>query len=269
MQIGIMSTSLEFRTLAEAFQQAAEAGASGLEIVCHTDQDAEELTKDDYLAEMLELSSKSGVTVCSICLSNLSKRASLIGTEQQIESGKAVVRSALQAARKASIGLVLVPFCGRNAIEVEQELAKAADSVLDLTEFAEQSGVVLAVASTLNFDQQQFLLDYVAGNEFVKISGDTGNALARKMDFATGIRDLGPTAIGQVHFRDVRLVEGSPPDFQIALGDGDVDFRAAARALQAVSYDGWVVLETPAGDDPITSGRTNLAFAREVLAISD
>ena len=32
-------------------------------------------------------------------------------------------------------------------------------------------------------------------------------------------------------------------------------------------HDGWVVLETPAGDDPIASAERNLAFTRRWLAV--
>ena len=82
---------------------------------------------------------------------------------------------------------------------------------------------------------------------------------------ATAIRDLGREAIGQIHFRDVRISEGQPPDYNLALGEGNVDFRAVVQALRAIGYDGWIILETPPGADPLASASANLAFARDAL----
>ena len=66
---------------------------------------------------------------------------------------------------------------------------------------------------------------------------------------------------------DVRLgEEGHPPDWDVALGQGDVDFAAVASALKAMGYDGWVILETPATDDPVAAAQANLDFARQLLA---
>ena len=29
------------------------------------------------------------------------------------------------------------------------------------------------------------------------------------------------------------------------------------RSIQAIGYEGWIVLETPGGDDPIAAGKAN------------
>ena len=152
-----------------------------------------------------------------------------------------------------------------NIIELEEELTNAADALLPMVELAEQAGVVIGVESTLNFDQQQFLLNYLGGSGDVKIYLDTGNSLARKRDLAMGIRDLGRDAIAQIHFKDVSITEGQRPNFDVALGEGDVDFQAVTRALRAVGYDRWVIMETTPGDDPLEAGRKNIEFARSVL----
>lgn len=266
MQLGISSTSLEADRLDELFQQAAAIGAEGLELACTDSASAVALLNEDRPKELVELCRQTGVALPSISLGVLTGRASLIGTDEQIETGKRDVRLALDAAAEAEAKILLVPFFGKNTIEVDDDLKRAADSLLDLADHAEQAGVVIAVETTLNFDQQEFLLNHVAHTGLVKIYADTGTALARKLDFATGIRDLGIDAIAQVHFKDARVTEGQPPEFNLALGEGGVDFHAAGRAIQAIGYDGWIILETPPGDDPIASGKANLAVARDALA---
>jgi sugar phosphate isomerase/epimerase len=265
MQFGIMSTALAAEGLEQALGQAAEAGADGLEVVYQTDRQAAELSIGGYPARLRQAAEDAGVKVPSICLGVLCRRPSLIGTPEQIAGGRQKVLAAIQAAAEGGVETVLVPFFAHNAIEMDEELSRAAEALAALAEPAEQAGVTLGVESTLNFGQQQFLLDSVGHSHAVRMYVDTANALARKLDFATGLRDLGSAGVAQIHFKDVRLVEGQPPDYAVALGEGNVDFQAAARAIEAIGYDGWIVMETPPGHHPPASARANLDFARKLL----
>ncbi len=49
------------------------------------------------------------------------------------------------------------------------------------------------------------------------------------------------------------------------LGEGYVDFPACRDAIAKIGYEGWLIFETPAGDDPIASGTKNLAFAKAMF----
>jgi len=265
MRIGIMDTALAATGPEQAFELASRAGAEGVELTYATNNEARLLARKGHAAQLTALDKPGGPHLASICLGMLNSRASLIGTDEQIAESKKTVESAISVAAEIGVSVLLVPFFGKNVIEVEKELQRAADSLLDLSEPAENAGVVLGVESTLNFDQQEFLLNHVGQTESVKMYVDTGNALARKVDFATGVRDLGPAGVAQVHLKDVKLTEGEPPNYDVQLGEGDVDFQAAVRALQAIGYDGWVILETPPGDDPITLAKRNLAFATELF----
>ncbi len=266
MKLGITRTALGAKGLREVFQRAAEIGAEGLEVSYQTDNDARALTQANHPKQLVKLSRTCGVAVPSLALGVLCKRASLIGTDSQIAEAKKMIRQALFVAAEAGAKVVQVPFFGKNAIEVEDELSQAADALLDLVESAEEASVVIGLESTLNFDQQEFLLNHLGNTGDVKIYVDTGDALARKLDVASGIRNLGGDAIAQIHFKDVHISEGQPPDFNVALGEGSVDFQAVAQALRAIGYDGWAVVETAPGDDPLAAARANLEFARKVIA---
>jgi sugar phosphate isomerase/epimerase len=266
LQLGITSTALGANGLAETFQRAAQTGAEGLELAYRTEKEAASLLKADYRRQLVGLARSSGVAVTSLAIEALCQTASLIGSPEQIKEAKKLIRQAMDAASDANVKVVLVPFFGKNTIESEDELGRAANALLDLVEPAEGAGVIIGVESTMNFNQQRFLLDHLGNTSNIRIYQDTANALARKLDLPTGLRDLGAEAIVQVHFRDVRIEEGKPPDYGVALGQGNVDFRAVAQALRAIGYDGWVVLDTPPADDPVATGRKNLQFAQAVLA---
>jgi sugar phosphate isomerase/epimerase len=51
-----------------------------------------------------------------------------------------------------------------------------------------------------------------------------------------------------------------------ALDAGTIDAAGVARALRETGFDGWLNLETAAGDDPLGNARRNLATLRQVFA---
>lgn len=264
MKIGVGHNILH-RDLPAAFEQAAAVGADGVEVVIG-DELARKLGRDGFAEELRGLSQRFALEIPSLALNVLCAQPSLIVRAELAEWAVQTVARGLRTAAAVGASALLLPFFGRNMIETDDEINFAGDALADLAEAAEQVGVVLGVESTLNVHQQLLLLGATGHSPYVRIYFDTGNALARKYDAASAIRDLGQGAICQVHFKDVRVVEGNPPDFDVALGQGSVDFRAVAHALRAVRYDGYVVLETPGGTDPAATTGANIRFARELLA---
>jgi sugar phosphate isomerase/epimerase len=61
-------------------------------------------------------------------------------------------------------------------------------------------------------------------------------------------------------------VKDTPGAGQAPLGAGVVDWAACRRALLDIAYDGWYVLETPPGDDPVDAAARYLDFTRRWLA---
>ncbi|MGB9597989.1 MAG: TIM barrel protein [Candidatus Poribacteria bacterium] len=51
------------------------------------------------------------------------------------------------------------------------------------------------------------------------------------------------------------------------LGEGRVDFKGVREAIKKIGYDGYMVLETPRGDDPKASASKNLAFTKNLCPI--
>ncbi|MHC4294082.1 MAG: sugar phosphate isomerase/epimerase family protein [Planctomycetota bacterium] len=267
-QLGISSTALKVDNLGEAFQHAVEIGAEGLELSYDTDKETKVLFQVRYPEQLSKLAQTSGVIISALGLSSLCYKPSLIGTPKQIEAAKKLIYQGIYVAGECGIKVLRIPFFGKNKIETEEELTRAANALLEVVESTETSEVIIGIESTMNFNQQRFLLDHLGNTGGVRIYQNTATALARKLDLPTGLRDLGSEGIAQIHFKDVRVEEGQPPNYDVALGEGDVDFRALAQALRAIGYEGWVILEAPPTDDPIAAGKKNLQFAREILEVS-
>jgi len=266
MKIGIQSTALGRWPLPEAFALAAECGAEGIELHCDAQQ-AKALLAPGTAQELANLSETHGLALTGLNLGYLREQPSLIGKPPTVSRYRSEIVELLPAAAKMGAGALLLPFLGKNAIELESDLGRAIEALSELIEPAEQAGVVLAVESSLVSDQLRLLLDNVAHSEYVKACPNTANALARKIDVASFIRDLGKQSIWQVHFSDVRMgQEGTAPQFDVQLGQGHVDFPAVVRALKAIEFQGWVLAATPPGDDPLANCRSNVKLLADLLA---
>lgn len=264
MRIGLVSASLAGQVPEEDFQRASAAGAEGLEVFYKGPYAAKELAEEGHAAQLKAWADKYRLDIPCLTLSFLSNAPSLIGEEAIVEQSRRQIRQGLEVAREVGAKVVLVPFFGKNSLQIEEEVNRAAEALSPLVEDAEAAGVVLGLESTLNVSQNQFLLGSLGNSDFVKVYYDVGNMLARKLDPPTGIRELGSDIV-QVHFKDVKITPTAPPDYNVPLGGGNVDFGACCQALKAVKYDGWIILETPPGDDPVASAKANLAFLRNVM----
>lgn len=266
MHLGILQTSLACDSLEKAFETARAAGAEGLEVVCQSESDVEALFSDAGVKAINRLHLMHGLEVPSLGLNLLCANASLFGSGAEVARACQIITQAMHAAGIVGAGVVMVPFFGKATIETDAELDRVIGNLVDLAEQADAAEVTLGVESTLNADQQLYLLSHMAPYTSVKMYFDTGNMLARKVDPAKCLRDLGKGNVCQMHLKDCRLSrEGGPPDFKVALGQGNVDFQAVANAIAAVGFDDWVILETPAGEDPLASAKANLDFARQLF----
>lgn len=266
MKIGIQQTAFGDIGLAKCFIRARRAGAEGLGLCYRTPEEARALGDPRHLRKVRSLAERFNLSVTGLQLVVLCADQSLIGPAPLIAQSAELVRSAIVASAELGKPDVIVPFFGRNRIELPKEFETAGAAMSDLAEVAEDHGVTLAVESSLHLGQlQQFLAG--CGSDFVKVCLDTGDVTACRHDPANMISSLGSADIAQVHLKDVCVASGLPPDFNVRLGRGNVNFRSVASALQGVGYDGWAVLETPTGDDRGAIVTANIEYARSLLGM--
>lgn len=261
MRIGITHSALPADDLADAFSQAAQLGVEGIEIDYPSAGLAAALNHPQHAEQLRGSAGSSGIDLAGLRLSFLRDEPSLIGRPETVERNSDMVIRALGCAAEAGASMIVLPFFGKNTIEIEQELSRATDALTDLLDHAEQSGVCLVVESTLPFHQQDFLLSHLGRTGEVRVCCNTAVATARKLDAPTGLRKLRVDDLALVRFKDVRIVEGAQPDYDVAFGEGNVDFRAAAQALRVMGYDGWAMI-----DPPLVDGRPSLGAAETALA---
>lgn len=260
MRLGITHTTLPAEDLTEAFSQAARLGAGGIEIDYPSTGMATALKTPQHAEQLKRAAKESDIAIAGLCLTFLRNEPALIGKPETIERNVELVTLALGCAAKAGADMVVLPFFGKNTIEAEDELARATGALLDLVEHAEETGVILAIESTLPFHQQEYLLDQLGKTGDVKVCCNTAVATARKLDAPTGLRKLGADALAMVRFKDVKIAEGALPDYTVQFGTGNVDFGAVTQALRAIGYRGWAMVQPPEAQDAPSIGATQTAL---------
>lgn len=175
----------------------------------------------------------------------------------------------------AAIGAdALVLPCGalghEPIVDLDADLDRVATALARAAATASDHGVELWVESLhflrLCFDRARAdaLHERLAGSGVRPIL-DVAHVVAAGDDLVDTIRAWG-ASIAHVHLRDAL-----PGEFSRAIGDGDVDFPAAVRALGEVGYAGGFALELPsrAYVDDATGAMGDDARAARVDAIRD
>lgn len=118
---------------------------------------------------------------------------------------------------------------------------------------AEKAGITIGLESYLSADDNIRLIDRV-GSPAVKVYYDVGNSTDKGRDVAHEIRQLGPL-ICELHAKDGNYL----------LGHGRIDFREVRRALDDISYSGWIQLEAAHPNGVIADYTTQGKFLRNLF----
>ena len=174
------------------------------------------------------------------------------------------------------------PLAGSPRLSAE-EWRRLGERLSGLASYLEKRGLRLAYHFHLGtvVEREEDIEQFVSHTDRrVGFVVDTGHAALGGIDVERLIRAQ-PERIVHVHAKDVRrrivedirrrngsFLDGVLAGMFTAPGDGDLDFRAVATALEAIRYDGWVVVEAeqdPALADPRAYSRVGLETVRHLL----
>jgi hexulose-6-phosphate isomerase len=243
------------RVGAEAVEAGAAAGYAGIELDVGREAEAHPLFAEPGLAALQAALARTGLAVPSICLGALNTFGFKSADPAERARAQALIARGVALAGTLGASAVLVPFFGSSKLERPDEIERVVEGMRGVAPVARDAGVVLAVENTLPGPENAALAAAV-GSPAVGIYYDTGNALGAGYDPVAEVRTLG-RALARVHFKDYKRGQGG-----VMMGQGDVDFPGVVRELDAVGYDGWVILEAASPNDPIEDARANLAFTR-------
>jgi sugar phosphate isomerase/epimerase len=261
VKIGIRTGSLK-QGLPEALETAGKLGYEGLEVVTRDTEQVEGWLAEDGpggAAALRALAQRAGCSVSSLSLSQYRAVNFCQEDAARREEGVRLVTTALRACRRVGGAAVLLPHFDRERLDVgAEEETRFIEGLRACVDVAEETGVAIAIETSFSVAQQQRIVQGV-GSRLVGVYADLANAIIYRQDPAASLRALG-SAVVMLHVKD------TTGGGQAMLGEGAVDWAACRAAVHAIGYDGWAVLETPAGDDPIANAARNLAFTRQWLA---
>ncbi len=139
--------------------------------------------------------------------------------------------------------------------DVPGSLEAHVQSLKELASTAAELGIRVGMETGYTSEETLRVLGLV-GSPWVGDYLDVGNVAGRGLDPAAEVRQRGDRIV-QLHVKGPRGA---------ALDSGAVDLAALAQALREVGFDGWLMLETSPGDDPLEAARRNLAAVRQHVA---
>jgi sugar phosphate isomerase/epimerase len=250
MRLGICHQVTLPGTWDDAIATAGTLGVEGIELFVRDADLPGALEDGSVMRRAREAADRAGVTICSLCLVYLAQGPAKLTDPATREAAVELTGKAMRRCAEAGGDAVLLPVF--SAAESGAAMDNLVASVRELVPLAGELGVTLGLESNMPAAEVLAVLERIGSPAVVGDYYDMGNAAGRGMDAAEEVR-LRKGRIMRVHAKGVRGA---------ALDEGTVDLSAVRDALRETGYDGWLVLESSAGDDPVGNARRNLATLR-------
>jgi sugar phosphate isomerase/epimerase len=255
-------------SFAEQVGHAAAAHADAVQIAWLRVAEAQRFNDRTLAKAMVSQAGGAGIDITGVTVHCLADEVSFLGDASERTKAAETLARAMAFASLVDAPTVVLPLIGRNRIETDDDMKRAAEAVWTGSDLATRFNVRLALRCGLSGSKIVHLLDDSQAAGAVEICLDLADAAVRGLDPGTIIRTLGNSTLSQVWVRDVVRTFGQRPDYRIRLGRGLVDFASVRHALSASEFTGLVVVDTPPGDPDGQIAAMNMADAQQLLAIS-
>jgi L-ribulose-5-phosphate 3-epimerase len=252
IRLGICDWTIEKSGDPAALETAAQWGLEGVQVSLSVKDGALALLQPALQKTYRDEARKTGVSIVSFCLGDLN------GIPLKSDPRAAVwLEQAIDVGRAMGVHIVLVPFFGAGEIRNDAPGIEAIVRILRrLAAKAEKAGVVLALESYLDAGENLKIIERV-GSPAVAVYYDVANSQQAGNDILAEIRRL-----------NRHIVEFHAKDIKGLYGKGSMDFPAVRRAMDAIGYKGWFVIEgteTPLGLEK--SIRADVDFLRTLYPL--
>ena len=250
LKVGMWQPSLRVRD-ASVFALAKRIGLDGVQVVLGSEKEGLPLRRPEVRRQYREAARETGLAIPSTGLNELNNFP-LAG-----EPRAAIwALDSIEVTRDLGAGVSMLPFFGKGELRDNDPrgMDRVVEALKELAPRAEKAGVILGLENTLSAEGNLKILERV-GSPAVKVWYDVGNSSLRNYDVPAEIRMLG-RRICEFHIKDRNFL----------LGQGPMDFRAIARAVRDIGYEGWLILETASPKDVFEDTRANVEYVRRVFA---
>jgi sugar phosphate isomerase/epimerase len=239
-----------------AIAQAGELGFAGVELFArHPLAMAELLDHPERVGRIRAAAERAGVTLVSLALSGFTDGFRLGDADAAVRAAT-VERVRLGIRRCAELGGGVLMLPTWPARDDQAAIDRQVASVAELVPTAAECRVRLGLETTYDSATMREILGAL-DSPWVGDYFDTGISVRNGRDPVAELRERAGSVI-QMH---VKGPQGAPLD------ERTVDVAGVSRALRETGFDGWMMLETRAGDDPLGKALRNQAVLRRHFAI--
>lgn len=235
------------KTLREKFEILKRAGFEGVELDSPTPIPREEI---------LAARDATGLAVCGV-VDSVHWRQSLADNDEKVRAqAVAALETALRDCHAfGGDSVLLVPAIVNTRVSYEQAYHRSQAELRKVLPLAAELRVKIGIENVWN----DFLLSPLEAARYVdELESpwvgwhlDCGNVVTYG-HAEQWVRILGKRLV-KLHVKDYsrkrRDAEGLWKGFDVALGEGDVDWKAVVTALDEVGFSGWASAEVAAGDE--------------------
>jgi sugar phosphate isomerase/epimerase len=254
MKLATMDNIVAGRDDRATFERAKRLGFAGVEVNLARGhlRDTDALR----LKHLADAKASTGLAIPSLVLGEHNNGGIGSADINTAEAAREDIRQAIGWAAELGAQVILVPFFFAGDVITSDAIGRAVQSFRELCPLAKERGITLCYEGTLPTDAIQLMAEQIGSPAF-GCYFDLANVVWRGMDTATEIRGLGGL-IRQVHMKESRV---GPGDCQPGLGR--VDYQSSVDALREIGYNGWLVMETPAGPDAMVL--RDVSFTRRLF----
>ena len=254
-RLGACDWSVGKRMQAETFELAKQIGLQGLQLSFNTTDDERGLADTQTLLRMQEASKQTGVKISSLAIGELNRVP--YKSEGRTEEW---VWQSIEAAHTLKAPVVLLAFFSKGDLRGDsQGKAAVIERLKKVAPFAEKKKITLGIESYLSAQEHVEIIEAV-GSKAVKVYYDFRNAADAGYDTYAEIPFLGKDLICEIHVKE----NGQ------RLGEGSLDWKRIADALQKIGYKGWMQIEgsVPRGGNIVDTHRQNRTYLESLFSFS-
>lgn len=249
-KIGACDWSLGKGSDLAAFDVARQIGLDGVQVSLGSQEDDMHLHQGAMQKAYLEKAQKTGVEMVSLALGELNS----VPLKSDPRAAKWLAAS-VDVCRALGMTVVMPAFFGDGELDVKnaKEIDRVVEVLREIAPKAEKKKVIIGLENRLSAEDNIKLIERV-GSPAVRVYYDTGNSHYQNRDIYQEIRTLGKL-ICEFHVKDGSNV----------LGQGPIDFGKVRKAIDAIGYSGWIVLESARPGGVVPAYTTQCKFLRDVF----
>ena len=245
----------------EVFYEAARLGFDGVELDIGADYANTLFWSAEGRDEIKRMSQESGAELASVCLGVMWSLSLSSERDDVRRTAIEIIRRSTAYCSELGAGFILVPITPARdeGIDPDRSLENWIKGLELCAPDAERNGVILAVENVgggiCPSARKQMRIIEAIDSPCVRAYYDFGNGLS-----------LGNDPVEEIHFLGDKIaaIHAKAPGGTY-LGEGDLDFEAVAEAIRDIGYDGYIILETRATDNPPQAASRNLNFLKELF----